>query len=115
MLKPLIQPIDIEKEKKEILNKYKSLLRVCADKTDKKDKKEIRKAFNLAVDAHKNMRRKYKLYFLHWVRKDRKPTVLFYQYLLKQEKFWRFQLLKLKKKKGKLYIKITAKKLKQKL
>ena len=45
-----MQPIDIEKEKKEILNKYKSLLRACADKTDKKDKKEIRKAFNLAVN-----------------------------------------------------------------
>ena len=50
--------IDIEKEKREILNKYKSLLRACSDKTDKEDKKIIRKAFNLAVDAHKNMRRK---------------------------------------------------------
>jgi GTP pyrophosphokinase len=53
-----MQEIDIEKEKREILNKYKSLLRACADKTDKADKKEIRKAFNLAVEAHKNMRRK---------------------------------------------------------
>jgi GTP pyrophosphokinase len=53
-----MQEIDIEKEKREILNKYKSLLRACADKTDKSDKKEIRKAFNLAVEAHKNMRRK---------------------------------------------------------
>ena len=50
--------IDFEKEKKEILNKYKSLLRACADKTNKEDKKEIRAAFNLAVEAHKNMRRK---------------------------------------------------------
>ena len=50
--------IDIEIEKREILNKYKSLLRVCSDKTDKEDKKIIRKAFNLAVDAHKDMRRK---------------------------------------------------------
>jgi len=53
-----MQPIDLEQEKKDILNKYKSLLRACADKTNKKDKKEIRKAFNLAVEAHKNMRRK---------------------------------------------------------
>ena len=53
-----MQPIDFEKEKKEILNKYKSLLRSCSDKTNKKDKKEIRIAFNLSVEAHKNMRRK---------------------------------------------------------
>lgn len=53
-----MQPIDLEQEKKEILNKYKSLLRACADKINKEDKKEIRKAFNLAVEAHKLMRRK---------------------------------------------------------
>ena len=53
-----MQPIDLEQEKKDILNKYKSLLRACADKTDKADKKEIRKAFDLAVEAHKNQRRK---------------------------------------------------------
>jgi guanosine-3',5'-bis(diphosphate) 3'-pyrophosphohydrolase len=53
-----MQPIDLEQEKKDILNKYKSLLRACADKINKEDKKEIRKAFNLAVEAHKLMRRK---------------------------------------------------------
>jgi GTP pyrophosphokinase len=53
-----MQPIDLEQEKRDILNKYKSLLRVCADKTDKADKKEIRKAFDLAVEAHKTQRRK---------------------------------------------------------
>ena len=53
-----MQPIDLEQEKKDILNKYKSLLRACADKTDKVDKKEIRKAFDLAVEAHKTQRRK---------------------------------------------------------
>jgi guanosine-3',5'-bis(diphosphate) 3'-pyrophosphohydrolase len=53
-----MQQIDLEQEKKDILNKYKSLLRACADKTDKADKKEIRKAFDLAVEAHKNQRRK---------------------------------------------------------
>ncbi|MEC7864183.1 MAG: RelA/SpoT family protein [Bacteroidota bacterium] len=53
-----MQPIDFEQEKKEILNRYKSLLRACSDKTDKKDKKDIRKAFDIAVQAHKDMRRK---------------------------------------------------------
>ena len=53
-----MKPINHEKEKNEILNKYRSLLRSCADKTDKFDKKIIRKAFDLAVNAHKDMRRK---------------------------------------------------------
>ena len=50
-----MKPIDLEQEKKEILKRYKSLLRACTAKTDKKD---IRKAFDIAVEAHKNMRRK---------------------------------------------------------
>jgi GTP pyrophosphokinase len=50
--------IDVEKENREILNKYRTLLRSCKDKTDKEDKKHIRKAFNLAMDAHKDVRRK---------------------------------------------------------
>ena len=54
----MIDPIDIEKENKEILNKYRKLLRACSEKIDSAGKKEIRKAFNLAVEAHKNMRRK---------------------------------------------------------
>ena len=53
-----MQPIDYEKEKKEILNRYRSLLRVNADRLSKSDKKIIRKAFNVAVEAHKDMRRK---------------------------------------------------------
>ena len=32
-----MQPIDFEQEKKDILNKYKSLLRACADKINKED------------------------------------------------------------------------------
>ena len=52
-----MQPIDLDKEK-EILNKYRTLLRSCSDKTNKKDKKEIRSAFNFAMEAHKNIRRK---------------------------------------------------------
>lgn len=50
--------INPEQEQKEILNRYRNLLRACADKTDKEDKRFIRKAFNLAVDAHQDMRRK---------------------------------------------------------
>ncbi len=53
-----MQPIDLKQEKKEILNRYKGLLRAFADKINKEDKKIIRKAFNLAVEAHKDMRRK---------------------------------------------------------
>ena len=53
-----MQDIDLELERKEILNRYKGLLRDCKNKTDAEDKKVIRKAFNLAVDAHKEMRRK---------------------------------------------------------
>ena len=47
-----------ENEKKEILNRYRALLRSCNEKTTKEDKKEIRKAFNLAVKGHENTRRK---------------------------------------------------------
>ena len=53
-----MKPINIEQEKKEILNRYRALLRACSEKTSAKEKKDIRKAFNLAVDAHKDMRRK---------------------------------------------------------
>ncbi len=61
-----MQPLDLEKEKKEIINKYRSLLRACNDKTSKEDKKNIRKAFNLAVKGHENIRRKSgEPYILH--------------------------------------------------
>jgi GTP pyrophosphokinase len=50
--------IDLEKEKKEILKRYTALLRPLSDKIDKKEKQQIRKAFDLALDAHKDMRRK---------------------------------------------------------
>ena len=53
-----MEPINFEEEKKEILNRYKSLLRTCSAKISSKDKKIIRKAFNIAVEAHKDMRRK---------------------------------------------------------
>ena len=48
----------MNKEKKKFLNRYKSLLRTCTTKISSKDKKIIRKAFNIAVEAHKDMRRK---------------------------------------------------------
>jgi len=54
----MIKKIEIEKENREILNKYRTLLRSCKNKTNAKDKKDIRKAFNLAMDAHKGVRRK---------------------------------------------------------
>jgi GTP diphosphokinase / guanosine-3',5'-bis(diphosphate) 3'-diphosphatase len=47
-----------ELEKKEILNRYRGLLRSCRYKLDSDDKKLIRKAFNIALEAHKNARRK---------------------------------------------------------
>jgi GTP pyrophosphokinase len=53
-----VQSINVDKERKEILNRYRGLLRDCRDKTTKEDKKKIRKAFNIAVEAHKDMRRK---------------------------------------------------------
>ena len=61
-----MKSIDLEIEKKEIINKYRALLRACNDKTNKEDKKNIRKAFNLAVKAHENVRRKSgEPYILH--------------------------------------------------
>jgi GTP pyrophosphokinase len=49
--------IDLEKERKEILNAFRGLLRALKDRT-KEDTAIIRKAFDVAVDAHKEMRRK---------------------------------------------------------
>ncbi|NTW33105.1 MAG: bifunctional (p)ppGpp synthetase/guanosine-3',5'-bis(diphosphate) 3'-pyrophosphohydrolase [Bacteroidetes bacterium] len=53
-----MQDIKIEKERKEIIKRYRSLLKACKPNTSIEDKKLIRKAFNLAVEAHKDMRRK---------------------------------------------------------
>ncbi|NNM94486.1 MAG: bifunctional (p)ppGpp synthetase/guanosine-3',5'-bis(diphosphate) 3'-pyrophosphohydrolase [Bacteroidia bacterium] len=46
------------REKKEILNRYRGLLRSCRRKLDEDEKKLIRKAFNVALEAHKGVRRK---------------------------------------------------------
>lgn len=50
--------IDLVAEKKEILKRYRTLLKSNASRMEKGDKVIIRKAFELAVDAHKDMRRK---------------------------------------------------------
>jgi GTP pyrophosphokinase len=51
--------INIEKEKQEILQAYRGLLRAAKhSKKDAATKKRIRKAFDVALDAHKNDRRK---------------------------------------------------------
>ncbi|MFT5724128.1 MAG: guanosine-3',5'-bis(diphosphate) 3'-pyrophosphohydrolase [Bacteroidia bacterium] len=49
---------DVEEEKKEILNRYRGLLRVSKSTREEGDGKIIRKAFDLALKAHKEMRRK---------------------------------------------------------
>ncbi len=50
--------IDIEKENKAIAQEYKELLRISYQTLTPEDKKLIRKAFDVAVDAHKDQRRK---------------------------------------------------------
>ena len=45
-----MQEINLDLERKEILNRYRGLLRDCKDKIEGDDKKIIRKAFNLAVE-----------------------------------------------------------------
>ncbi|HWR94271.1 MAG TPA: RelA/SpoT family protein [Flavobacterium sp.] len=50
--------IDIEKENKAIAKEYKELLRISYQTLTPADKKLIRKAFDVAVDAHQDQRRK---------------------------------------------------------
>ena len=50
--------VDIELENKAIAKEYKELLRISYQTLSDDDKKLIRKAFDLAVDAHKDVRRK---------------------------------------------------------
>ena len=50
--------IDIEKENKAIAHEYKELLKISYQTLTTDDKKLIRKAFDVAVDAHQNQRRK---------------------------------------------------------
>src|SRR5690554_3572073 len=48
----------IEKENKDIAQQYKELLRISYQTLSEDDKKLIRHAFDVAVDAHKDQRRK---------------------------------------------------------
>ncbi len=50
--------IDIEQENKDIAREYKELLRISYQTLNDADKKLIRKAFDVAVEAHKDQRRK---------------------------------------------------------
>nr|WP_315207162.1 RelA/SpoT family protein [uncultured Flavobacterium sp.] len=50
--------IDIEKENKAIAQEYKELLRISYQTLSDEDKKLIRKAFDVSVEAHKEQRRK---------------------------------------------------------
>lgn len=50
--------IDLELEKKEILRRYRGLLRAATRSKSRSDRALIRKAFDVALEAHKDMRRK---------------------------------------------------------
>src|SRR3954464_5245403 len=55
-----------EQERKEILRQYRALLRSLRPKLKRGDKELVRRAFEMAVDAHKTMRRKSgEPYILH--------------------------------------------------
>jgi GTP pyrophosphokinase len=49
---------DLEAEKKEILRRYRGLLRAAVHSRSAADRRKIRKAFDIALEAHKDMRRK---------------------------------------------------------
>ena len=42
-----MDPLDLENEKKEIINRYRALLRACNEKTTKEDKKRYVKPLTL--------------------------------------------------------------------
>lgn len=55
-----------EQERKEILRKYRALLRALKPKLKPGDKEQVRAAFEIAVEAHKDMRRRSgEPYILH--------------------------------------------------
>jgi GTP diphosphokinase / guanosine-3',5'-bis(diphosphate) 3'-diphosphatase len=53
-----MQAVDIEKENKEIVSRYRKLLKYAKPILKDDDAKIIRKAFNMSLLAHKDMRRK---------------------------------------------------------
>ena len=50
--------IDVEEEKKEILRRYRGLLRAAKNSRTRGERKAIRKAFDLALELHSEQRRK---------------------------------------------------------
>lgn len=54
----LSAPSRVELERKEILRRYRALLRACKPFMKKGDKRLVRLAFDIALEAHKDMRRK---------------------------------------------------------
>lgn len=56
-MKTEVKIVDIERERKEILNAFKGLMRATKDRS-RENTKQIRKAFDVAVEAHKDVRRK---------------------------------------------------------
>jgi GTP pyrophosphokinase len=50
--------INTAEETKELLRRYRGLLKSCRRKLDKNDKLQIRKAFDVAMEAHQDARRK---------------------------------------------------------
>ena len=49
--------IDLEEEKKEILRRYRGLLRAAKNSKSRDDRKKLRKAFDLALELHSEQRR----------------------------------------------------------
>lgn len=54
----LLDFIDVEQERKDIIKEYRSLLKACKPNIHPSDKKMIRAAFQMSAEAHKEMRRK---------------------------------------------------------
>lgn len=58
--------VDAEQEKKEIVRQYRALLRALKSKLKRGDKEQVRHAFEVAAEAHRDMRRKSgEPYILH--------------------------------------------------
>ncbi len=58
--------VDVDQETRNLKNTYRTLLRSCGPGVGPEGKKEIRKAFNFALEAHKGIRRKSgELYIFH--------------------------------------------------
>ena len=78
--------IEIEEEKKALTREYKELLRISYQALSAEDKKIIRKAFDVAVDAHKDQRRKSgEAYIFHPIG----VKFLLDHHFFWNEKYWR--------------------------